>query len=69
MLLFVEALGFSRPIEAIKRAPGSPATDQIDFPITGVEADEYLVRVQVDGAQSPLDFVAPQGYVGPKKTI
>ncbi len=56
-------------IEAIKRAPGSPATTQLEFPLTGVEADEYLVRVQVDGAQSPLDFVAPQGYVGPKVNL
>lgn len=56
-------------IEAIKRAPVSPATDQLEFPLTGVEPDEYLVRVQVDGAQSPLDFVAPQGYVGPKVNL
>ena len=37
-------------------------TLQIGVP--GVAASEYLVRVQVDGAQSPLD-VGPAGFTGP----
>lgn len=55
--------------EAIKRAPASAPTNQLDFPLTGVENGDYLVRVRVDGAESPLDFAANQGYASPKVTL
>ena len=36
-------------------APGAPETvDRITFRVTGVAAGTYLVRIQVDGAQSVL---------------
>ena len=49
--------------------------DTLEIPITGVEAADYLVRVQVDGAQSQLiididkDSPAFNQYIGPKVTI
>jgi len=47
----------------------------ISFPISGVKPGEYLVRVQVDGAESPLTVdtnpASPtfNQYIGPKVTI
>jgi hypothetical protein len=47
----------------------APETDEsITIPIQGVNKATYLVRVQVDGAESPLDVVAEQ-YAGPKVDI
>lgn len=31
-------------------------TSEIDFQVLGLKGDRYLVRVQVDGAESPIDF-------------
>ena len=50
-------------------------TASITFPVTGVEPGEYLVRVQVDGAESPLtvdtdpDSPTFNQYIAPKVTI
>ncbi|MFI5177527.1 MAG: DUF4255 domain-containing protein [Vicinamibacterales bacterium] len=56
-----------------RNQPGDPPeTDTLVFPISGVAAGDYLVRVQVDGAESPLerdpDDTNPV-YIGPKVTI
>lgn len=40
-------------------------TAQLTFAIPGVPAGTYLVRVRIDGAESPLDYVDPTGYVTP----
>lgn len=51
------------------------ATASIPFALTGVAPDDYLVRVQVDGAESPLtvdgdpDSPTFNQYVDPKVTI
>jgi hypothetical protein len=56
-------------------APPRPATSpsgpmsQIDVPISGVAPGTYLVRVQVDGAESPLAHDASGLYVSPSLTI
>lgn len=56
-------------------APRTADTSSITVPVSGVMAAEYLVRVQVDGAESPLvvDTVPSSPsfnqYVGPKVTI
>jgi hypothetical protein len=56
-----------------RNGPGDPAeTDTLLFPITGVVQADYLVRVQVDGADSPLDRDPDESnpvYIGPKVTI
>lgn len=53
--------------------PADPdETDTLVFPISGVTAGDYLVRVQVDGADSPLEKDADPDnpvYIGPRVTI
>lgn len=44
-------------------------TQKIKFSIAGVESGEYLVRVQVNGAESPLEVDADGRYSQPKVTI
>lgn len=50
-------------------------TDSINITLKNMEAGEYLVRVQVDGAESPLEVDTDQEsptfnqYIGPKITI
>jgi len=45
-------------------------TDSIAIPISGVLPGTYLVRVQVDGAESPLDFDETTGqYNSPQVTL
>jgi hypothetical protein len=54
------------------RPADPPETDTLTFPISGVVAGDYLVRVQVDGAASPLESDADENnplYIGPKVTI
>lgn len=49
-----------------------PETDTLVFHISGVAQGDYLVRVQVDGASSPLEQAADVNnplYIGPKVTI
>ncbi len=72
---------FNPPDDRLARSYSfnAPIRDQdvnlIVFQITGVEGGDYLVRVQVDGAQSPLlvdtDPVSPtfNQYINPKVTI
>jgi hypothetical protein len=53
--------------------PADPAkTDTLVFPFSGVAQGDYLMRVQIDGADSPLEQSADVDnpvYVGPKVTI
>lgn len=49
-------------------SPSAPAS-QIDVPISGVAPGTYLVRVQVDGAESPLGYDAFGLYVSPSLAI
>ena len=37
--------------------------------IPDVLAGDYLVRVRVDGAESPLEYVTPTGYNNPRVTL
>ena len=51
-------------------APGAPdAGDTIVVPIRGVEPGAYLVRVQVDGAESPLTTDTTGRYTGPQVAL
>jgi hypothetical protein len=45
-------------------SPGGPVRE-IDVPYAGVTPGEYLVRVAVDGAESPLDVDPSGAYVSP----
>jgi hypothetical protein len=59
---------FSR--QQLSPPPSSPeTTSSITFPISGVRAGTYLVRVQVDGAESSLGADAIGQYDSPLVTI
>ena len=46
--------------------PGAPdQTNDLDLPFTGVPAGSYLIRVTVDGAETPLTVNAGGQYSGP----
>lgn len=61
------ALAFS--FQANPRDPEDSPAAQLVFPIPGVPAGTYLVRVRVDGADSPLVYTAPGGYNEPAVTL
>jgi hypothetical protein len=71
------ATAFSYSFIAAPRAETDPETTaSLTVPFSGVRAGTYLVRVQVDGAESPLavDTSEPPGpsfhqYIGPTVTI
>jgi hypothetical protein len=45
------------------------STDEITFPTTGLPSGDYLVRVQVEGAQSSLEGGVTTPFSGPRLTI
>ena len=54
----------------ISAPPREQASDSLAFPLTGVGSGAYLVRVQVDGAETVLETDADTGaYTGPTVTI
>ena len=44
-------------------------TQMLEFPVKGLEAGDYLLRVQVDGAESPLQLNEQKHYSGPIITV
>jgi len=71
----VEATPDAYSFAAQTRRPLSPPTsppgpsENITIPIKGVKAGSYLVRIQVDGAESPLGMNAAGQYVSPLLTL
>lgn len=51
--------------EAVPRDSNSLPVSTLIFAIPGVAEGRYLVRVQIDGAESPLDYVQPNGFESP----
>ena len=49
-------------------SPSAP-TPVVDIPFTGVAAGEYLVRIAVDGAESPLGVDANGAYDAPTVVV
>jgi hypothetical protein len=65
-----QAYSFSAPSRIPLSPPSPPGPSQIiSIPISGVEAGDYLVRIQVDGAESPLGTDAEGRYNSPMVTI
>jgi hypothetical protein len=65
-----DAIGRAYAFVAPPLDPDGPATvDAVTVPVTGVTPGEYLVRVQVDGAESVLTTGADGRYDGPRVTI
>jgi Pvc16 N-terminal domain len=62
---------FSAPTRLPLSPPTSPPgpSENITIPIRGVKAGSYLLRLQVDGAESPLEANANGQYVAPLLTI
>lgn len=46
-----------------------PATDPVTFKLAGVTPGSYMVRVRVDGAETPLTLDGNGAYTGPKITV
>jgi hypothetical protein len=61
------ALSFT--FNAQTREPGSPPVNQLTFFIPDVPSASYLVRVRIDGAESPLVYQDPDGYVDPSVAL
>ncbi|HSB10232.1 MAG TPA: DUF4255 domain-containing protein [Blastocatellia bacterium] len=67
-----QSYGFTAPVRtSLQSPPAGPtgASETISIPISGVKAGSYLLRVQVDGAESPLGSDAAGQYVSPLVTI
>jgi len=67
----VESYGFSVPSRIAVSPPTGPpgASQSLPVAISGVKAGSYLVRLQVDGAESPLVPNAEGLYVSPQVTL
>ncbi|MCB0165243.1 MAG: DUF4255 domain-containing protein [Anaerolineae bacterium] len=55
--------------QASSRSPEDPPAAQLTFAIPNVPAGDYLVRVRINGAESPLNYVSPDGYLSPAVTL
>ncbi len=66
-----DAYSFVAPSRQPLSPPTSPPgpSENITIPIKGVKAGSYLVRIQVDGAESPLGTNAAGQYVSPLLTL
>jgi hypothetical protein len=65
-----QAYSFKAPPRVLVSPPGPPgASHNITIPISGVQAGNYLLRIQVDGAESPLNADATGSFVTPQVQI
>jgi hypothetical protein len=66
-----QSYSFNAPSRIPQSPPAGPpgASATITIPIRGVKAGTYLVRIQVDGAESPLGSDAAGQYKSPQVTI
>lgn len=66
VLLFLNERSSNNPVGYIFTAkPRDEPIDTVVFPILDVKGGEYLIRVQIDGAESPLEVDGDRGYVSP----
>ena len=66
-----DSYSFVSPTRHPLSPPSSPPgpSENITIPISGVKAGSYLVRIQVDGAESPLGVNSAGQYVSPLLTL
>ena len=70
VVLLLSEFGGSSPSAYSFTAPSRTIdTDSITIQISGVKTADYMVRVQIDGAESPLGTNAVGQYDSPKVTI
>lgn len=69
--LIPDSYSFVAPTRRPLSPPTSPPgpSENITIPIKGVKAGSYLVRIQVDGAESPLGMNSAGQYVSPLLTL
>lgn len=60
---------FPAPVDNGIASPAQDDTDSIAFSVTGVRSGAYVVRVQVDGAESLLTLDGAGRYANPQVTI
>ena len=69
-LLFLNERSSNNPVSYIFAAkPREGDTDAVVFQIVDVKEGEYLMRLQIDGAETSLEVDADLGYVGPSIEI
>jgi Pvc16 N-terminal domain len=68
-LITLELLTAAGVAHTFVALPRTAAAARVAFAIDGVAPSDYLVRVRVDGAESPLDTDANGQPIGPKVTI
>jgi hypothetical protein len=65
-LLFLNERSNNNPVSYIFAAKAREEdTNAVVFEIFNVKEGEYLVQVQIDGAESPLEVDTDSGYIGP----
>jgi hypothetical protein len=65
-----QSYSFVAPTRVPLSPPNGPGpSNNITIPVRGVRAGSYLVRIQVDGAESPLEFNPAGQYVAPLLTL
>lgn len=66
-----QSYSFVAPSRIVLSPPSAPPgpSKTITIPVRGVKAGSYLARVQIDGAESPLESDASGRYVAPQVTI
>jgi hypothetical protein len=71
VILLLDQLGVADPAShTFVGAPATADTPTITVPVAGVAAGDYLVRLQIDGAESPVSATATGGpYDEPKVTV
>lgn len=67
--VMLELLSGETVVRMFPAAPLTDDTDEVIFQISGVTAGTYLVRVRVDGAESPLDRDENKQPTAPMVTI
>lgn len=69
LLLVQAATSQSFQLEALPPADPNVPQATVDFDVTGLPAGTYLIRVQVDGAQSLLESDASGNFISPTVTL
>lgn len=70
VVLLLNEIGSDQPAAyAIVASPPITDTDAIKFPTSGVKAGQYIVRLQVDGAESLTNLDPQRSNFGPEVTI
>jgi hypothetical protein len=65
----LELLAGAQVAYTFRAQPRAAAGPQLTFAVSGVTAGDYVLRVRIDGAESPVDLDASRTPTAPKGTI